>query len=113
MVIASFYNVRGLLSCATASTSYWLLALLRNIVLSVCYEKSDGFLVLVQSRRSRALWKAEKKANSAMLSIIGQFFIFLPKMPVKVFRKKPNQEAYVGNLRISTYVSLKSRYLSF
>ena len=34
-------------------------------------------------------------------------------MPVKVFRKKQIYEAYLGILRISTYVSLKSRYLSF
>ena len=57
-------------------------------VLSVCYEKSDGFLVFVQIRRSRALWKAEKKTNSAMLSINGQFFIFLPKNKGGDFRKK-------------------------
>ena len=48
-----------------------------------------------------------------MLSIIGQFFIFLPKNKGGGFRKKHIYEAYQSNLRTSTYVSLKSRYLSF
>ena len=35
--------------------------------MSVCYEKSDGFLGFVQIWRSRALWKAENETNSSML----------------------------------------------